>query len=90
MSKLPKIGFRGTAANPTIFIYPEDRPMTNDQFRALRESLEMNRAEFAAAIGIAPNTETAYETGRSRIPLYIGLACAALKAGLAPIGGKDR
>lgn len=60
--------------------------MTPADFTAARERLDMSRAAFARALGLAPNTVTKYERGRVRIPRYIALAIAALLYGLPPVG----
>ena len=43
-----------------------------------------SRAEAARRLGLARNTYAAYEEGRTPIPLYVALACAALAFGLPP------
>jgi len=58
--------------------------MTGESFKAHRERLGMSRAAFARALGIAPNSATAYELGRREIPLTVRLAIAALLFGLPP------
>jgi len=63
--------------------------MTHADFKATRTRLGMTRAAFARALGIAPNTATAYEHGRHPIPRYIALASAALAYGLPPVGGDE-
>jgi len=42
----------------------------------------MSRAAFARALGIAPNSATAYELGRQQVPQVVALAAAALLHGL--------
>ena len=39
---------------------------------------------MATKLGLSRNAANAYANGTSRIPLYIGLVCAALLVGLAP------
>ena len=58
--------------------------MTPQAFIAARERLKMTRAAFAEALGIAPNTVTAYEKGRYPVPLTVRLAISALQAGYPP------
>ena len=58
--------------------------MTSDQFTEAYKRLSMSRAAFASAIGIAPNTATAYAHGKSPVPLTVRLAIAALLYGLPP------
>jgi transcriptional regulator with XRE-family HTH domain len=58
--------------------------MKPESFKASRTRLNLSRAAFARQLGIAPNTATAYEHGRSPIPVYIALAIAALLYGLPP------
>ena len=58
--------------------------MTKDGFEAARYRLKLRRFEFALEIGIARETARAYETGTSRIPIYIALAIGALLYGLPP------
>lgn len=58
--------------------------MTPAEFTAWREHLHLNGAEAARQLGIAPNTVTAYERGRSEVPRSIALACMAIAAGLPP------
>lgn len=59
--------------------------MTATQFREWRERLGLNRVEAAAVLGMGRNQPQRYEEGQP-IPRYIALACAALEAGIAPIG----
>ena len=58
--------------------------MTPTAFIAARERLGMTRGAFAQAVGIAPNSVTAYEKGRYPVPLTVRLAIAALLYGLPP------
>ena len=52
---------------------------------AWRNRLGLNKTEAASALGLSRNAYAGYETGITRIPLYIALACAALSYGLPPI-----
>lgn len=58
--------------------------MTPAAFTSARERLGMSRGAFAVALGLAPNTVTAYEKGRRPVPLTVRLAIAALQYGLPP------
>lgn len=58
--------------------------MTPADFTATRERLGMTRGAFASALGLAPNTVTAYEQGRRPVPFTVRLAIAALLYGLPP------
>jgi transcriptional regulator with XRE-family HTH domain len=58
--------------------------MTRTDFIDWRKRLGINRAEASRRLGIAPNTVTAYEHGRSPIPRVVALACMALVNGLPP------
>lgn len=56
--------------------------MTPEQFTRWRERLGWTRTKAAEELGCAPNSITAWEQGRSKIPRYIALACRALAEGL--------
>lgn len=58
--------------------------MSPERFQEHRERLGLSRAAFCAALGIAPNSGTAYELGRRPIPQTVALAIAALLHGLPP------
>ena len=58
--------------------------MTPDDLTAWRISLGLQRLEAAALLGLSPGAWTSYQNGRTVIPRYIALACAALSAGLSP------
>lgn len=58
--------------------------MTADEFTALHQRLAISRAELCRRIGIAPNSGTAYASGKAPIPLTVALACAAVEAGIGP------
>ena len=64
--------------------------MTPTQLQQTQTNLGLSRAELARQLGIAPNTATAYAKGRAPIPLTVALACAALEAGLAPVGSDPK
>lgn len=60
--------------------------MTAADFTALHQRLGISRAALCRALGLAPNTGTAYALGRKPIPLTVALAAAAFDHGLAPYG----
>ena len=67
--------------------------MTPDDFKAWRQSLTYTMAQAADALGISTGSVLVYERGVRRedgrpvtIPKTVALACAALSAGLSPIG----
>ena len=60
--------------------------MTANQFVEWRFSMGLDRSGAAKALGCSRTTIAAYENGKVKIPLYFALACAALKAGLKPLG----
>ena len=45
----------------------------------------ITQIEAAKALGCSRTTIAAYETGKSKIPRYIALACAAIIARLRPL-----
>jgi transcriptional regulator with XRE-family HTH domain len=59
--------------------------MTPATLLAWRERLGFNQSEAARRLGCSRNAYLNWETGRSRIPLYVALACAAIAYGLPPI-----
>lgn len=58
--------------------------MTPKSLTAWRDRLGLNKSQAAKALGLSRNGLEAYEKGRTRIPHYIALACAALAYGLPP------
>ncbi len=73
--------------------------MSPADFRAWRAALGLTQAQAAAALGVSVSMVKNYESGFLRrrdahtgelieveIPRAIALACAAIKAGLKPIG----
>lgn len=65
--------------------------MTPADLRAWRESLPLTPPKAAQALGVSYATYRDWEAGTSRtsgkpitLPPMLGLACAALAAGLAP------
>ena len=61
--------------------------MTAADFRAVADQLGLSMRALAIALGLSENTARAYASGRSSIPRYVALACAALVRGLAPWPG---
>jgi len=73
--------------------------MTPEQFRAWRAALSLTQRQAAAKLGVSVSMLKNYESGFLRrrdattgelveveIPLTVALACAAISAGLKPIG----
>lgn len=60
--------------------------MTATDLITFQRKMGYNNKQAAEALGIAPNTITAYLTSRRPIPRSIALAAAALYAGLKPFG----
>lgn len=63
--------------------------MKSDDFIQLQHQLGISRAALCRAIGIAPNSGTAYASGRKTIPITVALACAAVQNGLQPYGSSE-
>lgn len=63
--------------------------MTAADFIALHQRLGVSRAELCRRIGIAPNSGTAYASGRKPVPLTVALACAAIASDLLPYGSQS-
>ena len=59
--------------------------MTPQSLTAWMTRLRLNKSEAASSLGIARTTLDRYLDGSVRIPLYIGLACAAVAHGIPPI-----
>jgi DNA-binding XRE family transcriptional regulator len=64
--------------------------MTPEQFTRWRALLDYNKSDAAQALGCSPNSITAWESGQTRIPRYIALACRALANDLLPWGEERR
>lgn len=73
--------------------------MTPEQFRAWRAALGLTQRQAAAKLGLSVSMVKNYESGHLRrrdahtgelieveIPRTVALACAAIAAGLKPIG----
>ena len=67
--------------------------MTPADLRAWQQAMGISGREAARRLGVSPATYQDWVTGTSRtsgkpivkLPALLGLACAALSAGLAPI-----
>lgn len=60
--------------------------MTPDEFRDVMARLGLSHRQMAERTGLHRNSVNAYASGRSEIPRYVALACAALLAGLPEAG----
>ena len=67
--------------------------MTSEQFKAWRKGMGLTQAGAADALGLSKESVFNYETGVRRdggravvIPRTVALACAAVSAGLEPVG----
>jgi transcriptional regulator with XRE-family HTH domain len=58
--------------------------MTPADFAHWRATLGISQAEAARRLQCSKNSMTSWLTGRNDIPYIVGLACAALAAGLPP------
>ena len=58
--------------------------MTPASLTKWRIDLQISRTEACRLLGIAPNTWTKYQEGRTAIPRYIALACAAIVNQIKP------
>ena len=65
--------------------------MTNEDFKFWRKSLGLTQQKAAEALGLSKTTIETYESGirrdnhqPSQIPYAIGLAMAAISAGIGP------
>lgn len=52
---------------------------------AWRTRLNLNKVQASAALGIARHTLDNYESGKTKIPRHIALACQAIAKGLKPM-----
>lgn len=62
--------------------------MTSDDLRAWQTEMDYTYDTAASELGVARSTYAAWIHGSTRIPGPVGLACAALVAGLVPYEGK--
>lgn len=60
--------------------------MTADEFKTWRKGLKLTQQEAADAIGITKRSVQLYEAGTQPVSRTIALACAAIAAGLSPVG----
>jgi len=67
--------------------------MTKEQFKTWRKKMGFTQKQAAEALGLFRNTIINYERGTRpendlpvKIPRSIALACAAIEAGLKPVG----
>lgn len=60
--------------------------MTADEFKAWRTERNMTLKEAAEALGTTLRAVQYWEAGDRPISRTVALACAAVQAGLAPIG----
>lgn len=58
--------------------------MTPADMRAWRASMGYTQQQAAQALGVSLRTIKAWEAGFAAPPAFLGLACAALAAGLGP------
>lgn len=54
--------------------------MEKSELKKRRERLGLTQSELAEIIGVASNTVSGYETGRTEIPNYMDLVLEALEA----------
>lgn len=57
------------------------------QIRAFRAATGLSQVRFAEALGVSRRSVEDWEGGKSSPPPYLGLALAALNAGLEPWAG---
>lgn len=69
--------------------------MTPEEFKRWRKALGFSQERAAAALGMSRSMVVNYEAGKRRedgrlveIPRVVALACAAVAAGLEPVGGE--
>lgn len=60
--------------------------LTAQTLTAWRERMGYSKAEAAREVGCSRNAWAAWEDGKSPVPRYIGLACAALALGMSQYG----
>ena len=62
--------------------------MTPDQMTEFRDRHHMSKIELAKRLGVDRKTIQRYEDGETKIARQTALACAAIQAGLNPIGSQ--
>lgn len=60
--------------------------MTGEDFKAWRKRVGKTQQQAADAIGITKRSVQLYEADDQPVPRTVALACAAIEAGLEPIG----
>lgn len=60
--------------------------MTAEEFKTWRNQLDLTQQEAADALGATKRAVQMWEAGDRPISRTVALACAAVKAGLKPIG----
>lgn len=58
--------------------------MTSADFAAWRKRLRLSQAAAASTLGCGRRSVQNWESGASRVPYYIALACAAVALGVTP------
>lgn len=60
--------------------------MTAEEFKTWRSRLDMTQQDAADTLGVTKRSVQGWEDGTQPIKRSIALACAAVQAGLKPIG----
>ncbi len=63
--------------------------MTPAEFKNWRDALELTQQEAADALGATKRAVQMWEAGDRPISRTVALACAAVQAGLAPVGNAE-
>jgi transcriptional regulator with XRE-family HTH domain len=63
--------------------------MTADDMRDWRKRLGLDLKDAAEALGCSRNSIPRWEAGKTEIPRYVALACAAIALGVPPYGKRD-
>lgn len=64
--------------------------MTPADFNDWMGRLGLSNLAASRTLGTSKDTTPKYAKGTAKIPRYIALACAAIEAGLEPIGGDNQ
>lgn len=64
-------------------------PTTGPALEAWRERMGYSQRDACEALGCSRGAWSGWENGRHGVPIYIGLATAALALGLKPLGAKE-